>query len=212
MRTSPKPWSEEQIRILRARYPGEPSTDLVVATGHSVRQIYWKAGTLGLKKSAEYLASESARAVNRLGNAGARSQFTKGHATWNKGIAYVAGGRSVDTQFRPGNRPRTWRPIGSERMMDGYLQRKVAHTGDSIRDFVSVHVLVWQEHNGPVPAGRTVVFKDGDRTNVDITNLECITRADLMRRNTVHRLPKELADLAQLRGVLNRQINKRSQA
>jgi hypothetical protein len=33
-----------------------------------------------------------------------------------------------------------------------------------------------------------------------------------MARNTVHRLPKPLAQLVQLRGALTKQINKRSKA
>lgn len=40
-------------------------------------------------------------------------------------------------------------------------------------------------------------------------SVELITRQELMKRNTLHRYPKPIAQLIQLRGALNRQINKR---
>ncbi|WP_161944194.1 HNH endonuclease signature motif containing protein, partial [Streptococcus suis] len=46
-----------------------------------------------------------------------------------------------------------------------------------------VHLQVWREHHGPVPEGCIIVFLDGDKTNVDISNLVCVTRADLAQMN-----------------------------
>lgn len=200
MTKSRMPWSESEIASLHSLYANSKTKDIATMIGRTAASVQQRAQALGLKKSQEFLASPAA---GRLQN---------GHTTWNKSAAYVAGGRSTETQFKPGARPHTWKPIGSERMMDGYLQRKVTDTGDSIRDFVSVHVLVWQEHNGPIPSGHIVVFKDRNRANAVIGNLECISRSTLMRRNAYQNLPKELAQLIQLRGVLNHQINKRSQA
>jgi hypothetical protein len=40
--------------------------------------------------------------------------------------------------------------------------------------------------------------------------VELISRRELMARNTFHALPPPLAQMVQLRGVLNRQINARS--
>ena len=81
-------------------------------------------------------------------------------------------------------------------------------TGYTPRDYVAVHHLVWAEHYGPVPAGHAIVFRDGNKNNFNIENLECVSRAELMRRNTVHRYPKEIALAVQLRGALNRKLNR----
>ena len=54
-----------------------------------------------------------------------------------------------------------------------------------------------------------VVFRDRNKRNIDQANLEAITRAENMRRNSYHRYGQEIARAVQLRGVLNRQINKR---
>ena len=75
------------------------------------------------------------------------------------------------------------------------------------------HELVWIEHHGPVPRGCVVVFKPGQKTadlqQITIDRIECITRAELMLRNSSWtNLPPEVARLVQLRGALNRQINR----
>lgn len=62
---------------------------------------------------------------------------------------------------------------------------------------------------GARPPGHSVVFKDGNKANCAIENLELLTRADLMRRNTVHHLPTPLVQTIQLLGALTRQIRKR---
>lgn len=59
------------------------------------------------------------------------------------------------------------------------------------------------------PIGHALVFRDGNKANLDINNLELITRRELMARNTVHRLPKDVALAVQMLGALRRQINNR---
>lgn len=202
-------WTPEEEARLREVYATTQIADLCAMFDRSDRCIYNKSVAMGLKKSPDLIR---AQAMERLtGPKSVANRFQKGHATWNKGTHFVAGGRSAETRFQPGHKPlNTWKPIGSERIdRDGYTYRKVSDTGVKKTDWKMVHVILWEEHNGPVLAGCAVVFKDGDKKHVEIDNLECITRAELMRRNTVHRLPKEIAELCQLRGALNRQINRR---
>lgn len=43
---------------------------------------------------------------------------------------------------------------------------------------------MWEAHNGPIPSGMIVSFKNGDKEDVDIDNLMLITmqeNAELMR-------------------------------
>ena len=91
------------------------------------------------------------------------------------------------------------------------LDRKVSDTGYPPRDWRGVHLLLWEEHHGSVPPGHAVVFKNGNKADIRIENLELITRRELMARNTVHNLPKPLAQLVQLRGALVRKINRLNQ-
>lgn len=201
-------WSTAELRELRRRYPHERSADTARALGRSIRSVYSAAAQLGVRKTPEFLSSPAAHPL--AGQIGLRHRFVSGHKSWNAGTHFSAGGRSVLTRFKPGNRPQSWLPIGSERVTkDGIRQRKVTDTGYVPRDWKAIHAIVWEEINGPIPAGHIVVFRDGNRENFAPGNLELITRAENMRRNSVHNLPPELVELVQLRGVLQRQINKR---
>lgn len=215
-------WTPTEELRLRELYPNHPTAHLAKVFRRPTRQIYNKARLLGLYKSAAYLASPAACRLRRGHDVGARTRFPKGHAPANKGLRRpgYAPGRMAETQFKKGHlaggAQRKWRPIGTEVLDDdGYLKRKVSddRTKASRFNWRFVHVLVWERHNGSVPRGHAVVFRNGDKADIRIENLELLTRAQLMARNTLHRLPKSLADVMRLRGAVQRQINqKRSRA
>jgi hypothetical protein len=200
-------WTAPQLQILRDRYPHERTSNLVGVIGRNERAIYVKANKLGINKTAEYLASPGAHRLD--GKLGEQYRFKKDHATWNKGVKGITYPGMEATQFKKGRLPHSWLPIGSERMNDGYLQRKMTDTGYPPRDWICVHILLWERHHGPVPKKHNIVFKDRKKSNIFIENLECISRADHMRRNTVHNLPKDVAQLVLLRGAVIRKINRR---
>jgi len=207
---SGRPWTDAEDSIMRARYATEPARALAAQLGRTERAVYMRADFLGLKKPVELV-----RAVNaaNVAKAGAAYRFKPGHSTWNKGVSWNAGGRSAETRFAKGERrgaaAMNLQPIGTERVnKDGNIVRKVADTGNKRTDWRPVHVLLWERHNGTVPAGHIVVFKDRNAANVTIENLDCITRAENMRRNShYNRYPLEVSRLIQLRGALNRKIN-----
>jgi len=205
-------WTDAQIELLRRLYPNHTAGALESAIGRSARSIYAKASQLGIHKSAAFLASARCGRLTQAGNErGGATRFPRGHTPWNKGLKGLQIGGQA-TQFKPGNRPHTWVPIGSERMNDGYRQRKMTDTGYPPRDWRPVHVLLWEEHRGPVPEGHAIVFRNGDRTDIRLENLACISRAELMRRNTRHNLPPEINQVISLRAALVRKINNRSKA
>ena len=206
---SRKVWRSIEDDYLREFYPHVPTRMLTSMFECSEAQIYSQAGRLGLKKSQAYLDSHYACRLRRGDDAGKSTRFKKGHTPFNKGMKYKAGGRSSETQFKKGQRAPNRKPVGAERVADSYLQRKLTDTGCTRKDWVAVHLLLWAEHNGPVPDGHAVVFKNGDKTDIRIDNMELISRGELMRRNTIHHLPRELADVCRLKGQVTRQINKR---
>ena len=133
---------------------------------------------------------------NRGITCGRTGRFEKGHRPHNYGRkGWSAGGRSVETRFKAGKRGSKWVPIGSERVTkDGILQRKVSDTGYSPGDWKSVHSLVYEQHYGPIPDGHIVVFRDGERTNIEPDNLMLRSRAELLCLNR-HRYRKAPAEL-----------------
>ncbi len=46
-----------------------------------------------------------------------------------------------------------------------------------------LHHLVWEEHNGPIPSGFKVCFKDGNHLNWKLDNLELLSNADQVRKH-----------------------------
>ena len=82
-------------------------------------------------------------------------QFPKGNVPANKGHKGMqVHPNAVATQFKKGQMPTTWMPIGSYRVNgDGYLDRKVSDTGYSPRDWRPVHQLVWIEAHGEILSG-----------------------------------------------------------
>lgn len=191
-------------------YPDTPTCDLARQLKRSVRAVYQQAEILGVRKDPALNVELGKRVAAHPRSIAAR--YKKGHVPANKGVRRpgYAPGRMGDTQFRPGNKPQTWKPIGSERVCDGYLQRKVTDTGYPPRDWQPVHRLLWEEAYGPLPRGYTVSFIDGDRTHVTLANLCLMSREDLARRNSMWaNYPPELARTIQLVGALKRKINNR---
>jgi len=181
--------------------------------------VYGKAAELGLRKTAEYLASPEACRLRREGDMhpGKDFQFKPGHVPANKGLRRpgYAPGRMREGQFKKGERrgraAEVYQPIGTERISrDGYLERKINEERPFQKRWRAVHLLEWEETHGPVPPGHAVAFKNGDKTDIRLDNLELITRAELMRRNIVHNLPPELKTVIQLSGALKRVIRRKA--
>lgn len=207
-------WTPEQIAVLREMYPHHKTSKVAPLVDKTPAQVFSKGDSLGLKKTKEYLASPDAGRLQRGENIGKSHRFLKGHVPANKGKKGVSYPGTEATQFKKGNKPHTWQPIGTERYSkEGYLQVKISDTGMSRHDFVPVHQLVWQLHHGDIPEKHHVAFKDrseGSKERVAIENLELLSYAEMMRRNSYHtNLPKEFAVLVQLRGVIQRKINRR---
>lgn len=209
-------WTREDNRVLRVLYPDAPNDVIARFLGRSVWAIYARAGILRLHKSALYLNSPAAWRIRRRdaeGNwIGAKTCFKKGHVPANKGLRRPGWhrGRMRETQFKKGeNGPRTM-PIGSTRLIEGYVYRKVSAIPFQpyTVNWKPEHVLLWTAAHGPVPPGYKLRFLNGDRQDIRLENLELVTHADVMRRNSVHTLPPALAKTIQLLGALNRKIRR----
>ena len=214
-------WSAADDAQLRLIYPDRPTATVARQLRRSLCAVYQRArAVLRVKKSAAYLASAEACRLRRGDHVGASFIFPKGHVRANKGLRRPgwAPGRMRETQFKKGQlaggASAKWLPVGTEVVApDGYRKRKVADRRDvpSRFNWTFVHVLVWVQAHGPVPAGHAIAFVNGDRADIRLDNLELITRRDLMARNSIHHLPEPLANTVMLLGALNRQIRKRDQ-
>jgi len=211
-----RPWHPDEDDVLRMLYADTPTDAIADQLGRSPSSTWQRARKLGLEKDPAYLASEAAGRIRRGDHRGRLAGFKKGHVPANKGLRRPGWGpgRMKETQFKKGERRGVavtlYQPIGTERISkDGYLERKINDDLPLQRRWRAVHLLLWESENGPLPASHAVAFRNGDKTDIRLENLECITRRELMRRNTIHRYPKEIVQAVQLIGALRRKINRR---
>ncbi|MDR0701294.1 MAG: HNH endonuclease [Azoarcus sp.] len=203
-------WTDADIALLRELYPDMTAAECAARFGRSPQSIGIKATRLGIKKSAGFLS----RMGHKFSERCMETRFAPGGAPWNKGKRGLKLG-SPETWFKTGQRKgraaEKWCPIGTEKInADGYWVRKINDDQPAHKRWRAIHLITWEAANGPLPPGHLVVFRDGDKNNHDLANLECIPRGENMRRNSIYNYGPEILRLAQLRGALTRQINKRS--
>ena len=113
---------------------------------------------------------------------------------------------SVATQFKKGNVPVTYVPIGSLRLNpDGYVYIKIREA-PGMHGWRGFHIVLWEDEHGSIPKGHCLRFKDGDKFNIDIDNLALLSRHDNLMINSIHNLPEPLRNTINALGVLKRKI------
>lgn len=205
-------WTDEQTAYILEHYADNTAQSVGVAIGRTTSQVHNKAYHLRLKKSPEFLAKAGRELASK--ESASIGRFKSGHQTWNKGIKGSTGLHepSRAQQFKAGQMPHNHQPIGYERVdCEGYLHRKITDTGHTKRDYRLVHHLVWQSVHGEIPKGCYVVFLDGNKSNFDISNLACLTKAENMKRNTIHRFSPELKEAIRLVRKLQKLIKQEEQ-
>lgn len=206
-------WTAADDALLRKVYPNTESRAIARQMKRGLSAIYGRVNTLGLEKDAAFIRETGRK--NAQHPKARQHQFPRGHVPANKGVKHGKGwgpGRMKATQFKKGQAGWNWKPIGAERLVDGYRYTKVSDIRNVpwTRNWRPTHVLRWETRRGPVPRGRLVAFKNGDRNDVRLKNLELRTLRENMLRNTVHNLPKPIVRAIQLLGALHRKINRRT--
>lgn len=123
-------------------------------------------------------------------SSGLTGRFEKGSVPFNKGKKGVGGWEP--TQFKKGNKPFNYKPVGTERVNgDDYVDIKVADPNK----WKGKHIIVWEEANGrSVSKGEAIIFGDGNRRNFDPDNLILVSRSQLAMLNK-YKLIQQDADL-----------------
>lgn len=161
-----KKYTDGIINFLREIAPGKTYKEIV--------EIFNKKYDLDM--TVDKLSSLLSRKKIKTGTTGC---FRKGFIPWNKGKKGYIGANK--TSFKKGNKPKNWRPIGSERINDeGYTLIKVSNEGGMLKRWALKHRVVWEQyHKKKIPKGSVIIFADGDKNNLNIENLICVTRNEL---------------------------------
>ena len=166
-------FTDEQIEFLKNNYTGRSVAELrTMFNAEFGTNMTWQ---------------QIKTAVHNRGiTSGRTGFFSKGHIPWNyetKGLTGANKG-SFKKEHIPGN----CRPLGSERICskDGYILIKVAewdHNFNRPTRWKHKQVHVWEQENGPVPKDMVIIFRDGDKLNIEPDNLILVSRAELLRLN-----------------------------
>lgn len=216
------PWTAAQADELRTLYIDHSAAECAHVLRIPLHAVKNKVYHMGLRKPREWIAERARQRSAQADHGVAAHRFQPGATPWNKGVPGSTGThpKSQANYFKPGQcsgrAAALLLPLGTEVITrDGVLSRKTSEQpGPTNLRWTPVHRLVWEAAFGPVPAGHIVVFKPGRKTTdaaaITPDALELVTRAEHMRRNSVHRHGSELYKLSQLRGAITRQINRRT--
>ena len=91
---------------------------------------------------------------------------------------------------------------------DGYIEVKVAEPNK----WRLKQRVVYEEAKGKIPEGCTIIFLDGNKRNLDIDNLRCVTRSELLYLNCNGlNNSNEITETGILMARLDRTKNKKKQ-
>lgn len=125
-------------------------------------------------------------------HSGEKGWYPKGHSPGTKGKTFeeICGHdpekirRAKSAWFKKGHTPANKVPVGTiKTTVDGYKLIKVSETGSQWERWRALHRHTWEKHNGPIPPGMKVTFKDGNRMNCDIDNLILVSAGELSVMN-----------------------------
>jgi hypothetical protein len=196
-------FTKGEDQFLRENYLTIPTKRMSAILGRADSVARQRMKILGLKVPADIIAQFRAESQIKAGNV----PFNKGRklAEWmsRKSIAASKAGR-----FKPGGLPATTLYNGCITIRTDNRGVKSKWIRTSKARWVPLARFKWAKKHGRIKRGIKIIHKDGNAMNCNLSNLLALTAGQLMKRNSYHNYPKPLARLVQLRGALNRQINK----
>lgn len=134
-------------------------------------------------------------------NSGRTGYFQKGQQSWNAGTTGLM--KPNIGNFAPGHVPANLQPVGHERICskDGVMLIKTDETNPYTGAkgwYRHKHIVIWEQHNGPVPDGHVIRFRDNDKLNSKIENLLLVSKAEHLHLNRLgfSACPEPLKDTA----------------
>lgn len=149
-------------------------TDFIIKNGSASRS--WITEQLNQKFGCSLkLRQVQAKCSDLKLKADDNGRIKKGGDAWNKGIPNSTGFSS--TRFKMGHKPKHTAEVGHESMVSGYWFIKY----DADKPMKLKHHVAWEKHNGEIPKGHMIMFKDKDINNCSIDNLVLMSRAECIR-------------------------------
>lgn len=185
----------ETAEVIKRCYAEMSNKEIAISTGHTYSQIKNFATKHNLKKSEDFAKKQRESGY-----------FKPGRESHNKGkkMSPEVYEKLKHTMFKKHSEPHNLKYDGYARKdRDGYTLVRVGKGKFKLK-----HRLIYEQHYGPILTDQLIVFRNGDKTDLRIENLEAIDKAENMRRNTIHNLPEELKETITLLKRINIKINR----
>lgn len=181
-------FTEEQLAYIREHYARTQNKVLADKFGCSIHMIENKSFELNLKKDKDFVRDMSRENMQRITNLGMVYRYQKGQSPANKGkkqkeyMSPEAIERTKASRFQKGHLPKNT-------LHDHAITIRIDSKGNSYKwiriglaKWVPYHRYLWEQHNGPIPKGYNIQFRDGNTLNCeDINNLYMISRGEQMK-------------------------------
>lgn len=192
-------WTGFELDALRRLYPDTTARCIADVLGIALHVVYKKAQELKLEKSAAFLASPASGRLDGVRGSATRWGGDRKPPRTPKGVRMSPG-----TEFKAGQRPANWQPVGALRINSmGDLDIKVV---DGPNGWVALRRYVWESEFGPIPPGMVVGVRNGDPHDTQPHNLVLTTRTGHLERHLLKKYPKELRNAMALQGRLKNRI------
>lgn len=187
-----KRFTTQEDDFLIANYMDMTLEVLGLNLNRTVGSVHGRLKRLGLEVPKEVIINRCKKAAKQNVNSG---RFKPGSIPANKGrkISKEVYAKVAKTMFKKGHLPHNTLSDGTVTVRCDHKQgRPYKYIRTSLGVWEPLHRVVWVEHNGSIPKGLIVTFRDGDSLNCSIDNLELKTRQQNMTENTIQRYPPEL--------------------
>jgi hypothetical protein len=192
----------EQVAFLAENVNGRAFEELRIMFNErfnlnlTLRQIYGACYARGLK-------SDFKPVSKAFLEGGKRTRFQKGIVPWDKGKKGFMGANR--TSFQKGHRPHNWKPVGSEKIAEGYTYVKIEEPN---KWDLKHHLIYKKYHKTDIPKGHKLIFADKNPFNFAIENLLLISNAEHMimlqegLRSDIPEITKTGANIAKLMNIV----------
>ena len=177
-------YTEEMLDFLRDNISGKPLKDLTAefnkkyGTSRSKRQIldtcYCRGWSNGLLHQKTVFPSPVVDYITaHHSGVRPREMMQKLNSTFGTTYSEEQIARFYTKHKLRSGVASTYMPIGTVvfRETEQMYYEKVKDGPNPIENWRPKHQLIWEAAHGPIPEGHIVIFLDGDRTNMDLSNL-----------------------------------------
>lgn len=212
-------WTQEEVEILRDMYATHLASEVSKRLGRSVGSIYGMVEKLGIRKGADWKNHPKNKSFKKGHTGGWRTWYEKGMVSHNKGKKWDEyTSKEAQEKMRKSTFTKGHTPANSAK--DGDIRQRYHKKDKRTYMYIRIAPMKWEplhRHNwvmanGPIPKSHKVMFKDRNTLNCDLDNLELISIADNMKRNSIHALyPEDIKQTILKLGHLKRIINGKKQ-